>query len=168
MNSLSPTSKQYHTCDKAKVDIVANMNQYELKWLNLASAWSSKLQIVIRDFHLSWKILLYLFCLLGLSTFLLESPIDIVLFIIIILWKKKYMPYYVSKNYLHHYIGHVEISLSPMLCSLRKILVIGLSQKPLTLHAWKFCCKKTIISWKHCFFVLRVRWPIKELLPLKL
>jgi hypothetical protein len=93
--------------------------------------------------------------------------------------KKKSTPYYVSKNYLHHYIGHVEKSLSPMLCSwtltscelidkLRKILVIGLSQKPLTLDAWKFWCKKTIICWKHCYFVLRVRWPIKELLPLKL
>jgi hypothetical protein len=93
--------------------------------------------------------------------------------------KKKSTPYNISKNYLHHYIGHVEKSLSPMLClwtltsyelidKLRKILVIGLSQKPLTLHAWKFWCKKTIICWKHCYFVLRVRWPIKELLPLKL
>jgi hypothetical protein len=67
---------------------------------------------------------------------------------------------------------------SPMLClwtltscklidKLKKIL-ISLSQKPLTLHEWKFWCKKTIICWKNCFFVLRVRWPIKELLPLKL
>jgi hypothetical protein len=92
---------------------------------------------------------------------------------------KKTMPYYVSKNYLHHYSGHDEKSLSPMLClwtltsykvidRLRKILVIGLSQKLFTLHAWKFWCKKIIISWKHCYFVLRVRWSIKDLLPLKL
>jgi hypothetical protein len=92
---------------------------------------------------------------------------------------KKMTPYYILKNYFHHYIGHVEKSLSYMLCSwtltsykvidkLQKIRVIGLSPKPLTLHAWKFWCKKTLISWKHCFFVVRVRWPIKELLPLKL
>jgi hypothetical protein len=91
----------------------------------------------------------------------MERPIHcsrtIGLLAIIILWKKSTL-YYVSKNYLHHYIGHVEKSLSPMLCSwtltscklidkLRKIL----SQKPLTLHAWKYWCKKTIICWKHCF-----------------
>jgi hypothetical protein len=51
---------------------------------------------------------------------------------------------------------------------LRKILVIGLCRKPLSLHAWKSMYNKSIISWKHCSFVLHVRWPIRELLPLKL
>jgi hypothetical protein len=44
----------------------------------------------------------------------MESPIDIVLFIII-LWKKKNLRL-ISKNYFDHYIGHVEESLNPMLC----------------------------------------------------
>jgi hypothetical protein len=92
---------------------------------------------------------------------------------------KKSTPYCILKNYLHHYIGYVEKSLSLMFClwtltlyelidKSRKILVIGLSHKPLTLNAWKFWCKKTIIWWKHCYFVLHIWWPIHELLHLKL
>ena len=53
----------------------------------------------------------YLLFLLGLSTFLL-----ILFCLLLFSEKKKSTPYYISKNYLNHYIGHVEKSLSPMLC----------------------------------------------------
>ena len=47
------------------------------KGINLRNTYAS----IFRAFHLSWKVLLYLFCLLGLSISM-ERPIDIVLFII--------------------------------------------------------------------------------------
>jgi hypothetical protein len=45
---------------------------------------------------------------------------------------------------------------------LQNILVISLSRKPLTLQAWKFLYNKTMISWKHCSFVLHVRGSLRE------
>jgi hypothetical protein len=93
--------------------------------------------------------------------------------------KKKSTPYYVSKNYLHHYIGHVEKSLSPMLClwtltsyelidKLRKILVIGLSQKPLTLHAWKCIYNDTLIRWQKRTFVIACSMILKRVIALEI
>jgi hypothetical protein len=52
--------------------------------------------------------------------------------------------------------------------TLRKTLVSRSSWIPLTLHVWKFMYDKTWNSWGHCAFVLRVRWSLRELLPLKL
>jgi hypothetical protein len=51
---------------------------------------------------------------------------------------------------------------------LRKTLVSRSSWKQLTLHAWKFIYKKTLIRWRHCVFILCDRWSLRELLPLKL
>ena len=76
------------------------------KGINLRNTYAS----IFRAFHLSWKVLLYLFCLLGLSTFLLESPLDMLLFIIIIFFppKKKFTLWYVLKNFDDHSIRHLE------------------------------------------------------------
>jgi hypothetical protein len=49
---------------------------------------------------------------------------------------------------------------------LAKNLVSESSRKPCMLHEWKFIYK--IFSWRHCAFVLRVQWTLRELLPLKL
>ena len=133
---------------------------------------------LIRAFHLSWKVLLYLIIIRAFHLSV-GKPY----------WYCSVYYYYsLKKKNLHLIIYRKTIytitldlltkSLSPLLYSwtltsyelidtLRKILVIGLSQKQLSLHPWKFWCT-TIICWKYWYFVLRVRWPIKELLPLKL
>ena len=59
-------------------------------------------------------------------------------------------------------------SFTELFVFLRKTLVSRSSQKPLTLHAWKFIYNKILISRGHCVFELHVQWTVKELLPLKL
>jgi hypothetical protein len=49
-----------------------------------------------------------------------------------------------------------------------KNIVSVSSRKQLMLHAWKLIYNKILISWRHCAFVLRVQWTLRELLPLKL
>jgi hypothetical protein len=83
-------------------------------------------------------------------------------------WKTLTIPLNMLKKSLNplHYLW--ALTFYEFIDILRTILVISLLRKPLTLHAWKSLYDKTRISWKHCTFVLRVRWPIRELLPLKL
>jgi hypothetical protein len=64
--------------------------------------------------------------------------------------------------------GKSELWTFPKLLNeMTKTLVISLFWKLHTVHAWKFIYDKNWISWRHCAFVLRVQWSLRELLPLK-
>jgi hypothetical protein len=116
---------------------------------------------------------------LWLSTFLLKSSLDIVLFIIFFPPKKKLhrdtyrktfrtIMFDISKDVPD---SQPVLDLWPfteLFNILQKALVSRSSQKPLTLYAWKFIYNKILISWGYCTFVVRVRWTVRELLPLKL
>jgi hypothetical protein len=112
-----------------------------------------------------------------------ESPLDIVLFIIIFFPPKKKKWNLHRDTYRKTFCNSIfdiskdlldpcfVLDLRPfteLFDALRKYLVSRSSRKPLTLHAWKIIYGKTFIRWRHCAFVLRVQWTVRELLPLKL
>ena len=124
-----------------------------------------QLGLLVRAFHLS-----------------VESPLDIVLFIIIIFFPPKKWNLHrdtyrktfcniifdISKDLLNPCFVLDLRPFTELFDALRKTLVSRSSRKPLTLTAWKFIYNKILISWGNCAFVLRVQWTVRELLPLKL
>ena len=130
------------------------------KRINLRNTYAS----FIRAFHLSWKVLLYLFCFLFLFFFSCQ--------------KKKSSFQILSKNFLVYHVillkrcSHITLLEWTLTCyrvigPCTEILVISQSRKAHAVHAWKFMHNETYISWWSSAFVLCVRWSLRELLPLK-